>query len=200
MLNNIADITGNKPNIRVGGNTQDYAIYNSSLDVAIYGIIDPKRSPDYPTTVWIGPSYFESYLTWPGCKYSHGLNLALGANLSAKWQPQGWDTLEDTVPLLCKALRDDRLYSWEYGNEPDLYAISSQGPVRPPSWNVTEYVRQWHNGTNEIKKMVQKHCPSLGKPRFMGLSFVLPDILDVETTWKDGINKYHDIEYYSAHK
>merc|ERR1712070_292598 len=40
LLNNLGDLAGTKPYIRVGGNTQDYAIFNSSLDVASIGILN----------------------------------------------------------------------------------------------------------------------------------------------------------------
>lgn len=147
---------GTNPYIRVGGNTQDYALYNDSQSKALIGVVDPNRSPDYPTTITIGPAYFESYNTWPNFKFSHGLNVGLGGNSSA-----GRQTLVDTVPLVCKALADGKLYTWEYGNEPDLFGISAQGPVRPPSWDEPAYVRQWLNGTAEIRSQVAQHCTAM---------------------------------------
>ena len=75
--------SGTRPYIRVGGNTQDYALYNSSLKEAINGTYNLARSADYPTTIFIGPSYFESYHTWPNTKFSHGFNLGLGGNNTA---------------------------------------------------------------------------------------------------------------------
>lgn len=95
-------------------------------------------------------------------------------------------------------LRGGKLYTWEYGNEPDLYGVSSQGPVRPSNWNESTYVTQWLNGTREIKKLVEKYCPELGRPRFLGLSYAT-NIFDAERTWADGIDKHHDIETFSAH-
>jgi len=46
LLNNIGGPTGTKPYIRVGGNTQDYALYNASLQTATFGIVNPARSKD----------------------------------------------------------------------------------------------------------------------------------------------------------
>jgi len=63
LLNNLGNFTGTKPHIRVGGNTQDYALYNASLETAINGTFNLAKSADYPTTIFIGPSYFESYST-----------------------------------------------------------------------------------------------------------------------------------------
>ncbi|KAL6879248.1 glycoside hydrolase family 79 protein [Trichoderma novae-zelandiae] len=198
LINNLGALAGSKPYIRVGGNTQDYALYNASQKTSLVGIVDPSRSPDYPTTIHIGPSYFESYGTWPGVKFSHGFNLGLGGNRS-----EGWQTLSDTVPLACMALGHGNLYTWEYGNEPDLYSTSAQGPVRPSNWNESTYVWQWLNGTAEIKKQVLKHCPALalfGEPTFMAPSFAgTGNHLKAITTFQDGLDKNNNIEYFSTH-
>jgi hypothetical protein len=190
---------GTKPYIRVGGNTQDYALYNATLETATFGIINPKRSLDYPTTLYIGPSYFESYNTWPRTKFVHGFNLALGANSTA-----GWKTLIDTVPLACKALGDDKLLWWEYGNEPDLYSTSTQGPVRPSGWNESTYVSQWLNGTNAIKKTLLEACPdmvSLQKYGYYAPSFAgTSNRLNPVTAWHAGLDVDTDIKIYSIHK
>lgn len=195
----MGDFTGTKPYIRVGGNTQDYALYNVSLKEAINGTYNPARSVDYPTTIFIGPSYFDSYSTWPDTKFIHGFNLGLGGNNSA-----GWETLLETVPLACKALQGGKLLWWEYGNEPDLYSTSSQGPVRPPTWNESTYVKQWLNGTQAIKSQLEKYCPDMTSnatygyyaPSFAGTNNHLKPI----TTWADGLDVYEDIKLISSHK
>lgn len=194
LLNNLGQLTGTKPHIRVGGNTQDFALYNASLETAINGTFDLARSADYPTTIFIGSSYFESYNTWPDTKFSHGFNLGLGGNNSA-----GWETLLDTVPLACKALSNGKLLWWEYGNEPDLYSS-----VRPASWNEAEYVAQWLNGTRAIKSQLQKYCPDMVSndtygymaPSFAGTTNHLKPLL----TWQDGLDQDQDIKLISSHK
>ncbi|TVY28785.1 Beta-glucuronidase [Lachnellula hyalina] len=198
LLNNLGNFTGTKPYIRVGGNTQDYALYNASLPFSINSTIIPSRATDYPTIIFIGPSYFESYNTWPDTKFSHGFNLGLGGNNS-----EGWQTLLDTVPLACKALGGGKLLWWEYGNEPDLFSTSAQGPVRPPGWNESTYVSQWLNGTRAIKQELQKSCPELTSnesygylaPSFAGVSNHLKPV----TTWQDGLNVDRDIKLISSH-
>jgi hypothetical protein len=67
--------TGIKPLIHAGGSPQDFAVSNKSLNTAIGGIVDPAKSPDYRTTITVGPAYFESYLTWPDTKFIHEFNL-----------------------------------------------------------------------------------------------------------------------------
>jgi hypothetical protein len=200
LLTNLGNLQGTKPYIRVGGNTQDYALYDASLPIAMNGTINPAKSPDYPTTVRIGPSYFDSYSTWPGIKYSHGFNLALAATSA-----QGWDTLTQTVPLACKALSGGKLYAWEYGNEPDLYSTSAQGAVRPSNWNESTYVSQWLNGTRQIKSLLQKSCPDLvsdgGGYGYLAPSFAgTGNHLRAPAAWSAGLDKDGDIKLYSTHK
>ncbi|KAH6672192.1 glycoside hydrolase family 79 protein [Halenospora varia] len=198
LLNNLGSFTGTKPYIRVGGNTQDYALYNSSLQYALNGTVNVKRSPDYPTTIYIGPSYFESYSTWPDTKFIHGFNMGLGGNNSA-----GWETLLETVPLACKALGGGKLLWWEYGNEPDLFSTSAQGPVRPPSWDEATYVAQWLNGTHAIKAQLEKACPELTSnatygylaPSFAGTNNHLKPV----KTWQSGLDVDQDIKIISSH-
>lgn len=190
---------GTNPYIRVGGNTQDYALYDANQKEALIGIYNNSRSPDYPTTITIGKAYLESYRTWPGVKFSHGFNLGLGAT-----KPQGWNTIQETAPLVCEALSHDNLYTWEYGNEPDLFSTSSQGPVRPKDWNEATYVEQWQNGTNEIRKQIQKACPELaakGQPTFMAPSFAgVGSHLNGPKTFKAGLDNNDDIALFSTHK
>ena len=197
LLNNLGNLTGTKPYIRVGGNTQDYALYNASLKVATNGTFNLTRSADYPTTLFIGPSFFESYSTWPDTLFSHGFNL--GNN-----QSMGRETLLATVPLACKALEDGKLYHWELGNEPDLYSTSSQGAVRLPSWNESTYVDEWLNGTRAIKSVLANACPKMAlsnsygylAPSFAGTNNHLNPVV----TWHDNLDADKDIRLISSHK
>ncbi|KAK4546058.1 hypothetical protein LTR36_002195 [Oleoguttula mirabilis] len=196
LLNNLGSFAGTKPYIRVGGNTQDYAIFNSSLDVASVGIFNTNVSSDYPTTLTIGPAYFESYQTWPETKFTHGFNL--GRNSTAARQ-----ALIDSVPYACKALEGGKLLHWELGNEPDLYKTSSQGPVRPPTWNEQDYVDEWLRWTRAIRAAMEGPCPNLASnksykyyaPSFGGTSNSLDPII----TWEDGLDADKDIAVISSH-
>jgi hypothetical protein len=199
LLENLGRLTGTKPYIRVGGNTQDYALYNSSLPFALNGTFNPAKSADYPTTIYIGPSYFESYSTWNATKFSHGFNLGLGGN-----RLDGWQTLLDTVPLACKALGASKLYWWEYGNEPDLYSTSAQGPVRPSTWNEGTFVEQWLNGTRKIKELLHAHCPEMtsnGSYGYLAPSFAgTTNHLKAPATFRGGLSVDGDIRLFSSHK
>lgn len=172
--------------------TRDYALYDPSLTTATNGSKTPA-SQDYPTILSIGKSFFESYQTWPNVKYSHGFNL--GKNGTA-----GHDTLVATVPLACQALSGGKLAYWELGNEPDLFKTSAQGIVRPSSWNESDYVTEWLEGTRLIKSLVAENCPdepySYMAPSFAGTH----NSLDPVRTWHAGLDTDQDIALISSHK
>ncbi|TRX94180.1 hypothetical protein FHL15_004948 [Xylaria flabelliformis] len=197
LLNNLGYLTGTKPYIRVGGNTQDYAIYNPNLTIALKGTVNATRSPDYPTTIEIGPSYFDSYTTWPNVKFSHGFNM--GGN----HDDRQWATLIQTAAIACKTLGKDKLYWWEYGNEPDLFPTSAQGPVRPANWNESDYVAEWLVATRAIKGVITETCPDLlGNdtygylaPSFAGIG----NNLKAPRAWADGLNTDGTVRYFSTH-
>jgi len=196
LLINLGEIQGTNPIIRVGGNTEDYATFNASQEVALIGTFNFNRSRDYPTTISIGPSYFDSYSTWPNISFLHGFNLGKNGSI-------GYDTLVGTVPLVCKALSDGKLAYWQLGNEPDLYKTSSQGPVRPSWWNETYYVQEWLNKTELIKQLVQENCPEVieqGKFKFYAPSFAgAGNSLNMITTWQAGLGADGDISFIDSH-
>lgn len=197
LLTNLGGFLGSKPYLRVGGNTQDYALYNASLKTQINGTYDYTRTKDYPTTIFIGPSFFESYLTLPGVKFSHGFNLAKGIT------PDGWQTLLDTAPLACKALGTERFYGYEYGNEPNNFATSGKWSSRPKDWREKPYVHEWLNGTRAIRKEMRKHCPELSRKY---LEYMAPSYddrvnnLNATVVWNLGMDRCGNVNTYSVHK
>ncbi|KAF2474657.1 beta-glucuronidase [Lindgomyces ingoldianus] len=198
LLNNLGSFQGSKPNIRVGGNTQDYALYDANLKAATNGTIIPSISKDYPRILSIGPKFFESYQTWPGVKFIHGFNLAkndTAANASAT----------DEAAIACKflELHDNFLY-WEMGNEPDLFKTSAQGVMRPASWNEQQYTQQWNIRVQLVKDSLSKNCGADWvtaqnfkwlAPSFAGTS----NSLDAVKTWKAGLDQRNEIELFSSH-
>ncbi|KAF2169012.1 glycoside hydrolase family 79 protein [Zasmidium cellare ATCC 36951] len=197
LLNNIGRISGTKPHIRVGGNTQDYAVFNKSQTEAFIGIYDPAITEDYPTTITIGPAFFDSYHTWPGTKYVHGFNLGRNSTTAR----QG---LIDSAPYACRALENGRLLYWELGNEPDLFKTSGQRDVRPPTWNEQDYVDEWLKYSREIRTAMRTACPELATdaaykyyaPSFAGTG---TNSLDPIVAWQDGLDADKDIAIISSH-
>ncbi|KAI0397413.1 glycoside hydrolase family 79 protein [Xylariaceae sp. FL0594] len=197
LLDNLGYLTGTKPYIRVGGNTQDYAIYSPNLPVALRGTVNATRSPDYPTTVEIGPAFFESYLTWPKVKFTHGFNM--GGNHDSRQ----WATLVQTAAIACKTLGRERLNWWEYGNEPDLFTTSAQGPVRPSNYSEADYVTEWLAGTRAIRGVLAENCPDMLSnetygylaPSFAGVS----NHLRAPKAWSSGLDRDGTVRLFSTH-
>ncbi|KAI2479433.1 Glycoside hydrolase family 79 protein [Pyrenophora tritici-repentis] len=194
LMNNIGKLQGSMPIARVGGNTQDIAIFDESQKTSIIGVIRPNISADYPTIITIGPSFFESYQTMPnGTKFTHGFNM--GANSSAA-RSATWAS----VPYACKAIGSN-LDFWEYGNEPDLFHASG---YRRDNWTETDYVSEWINGTNTIEQAVRTACPDLFGSKFMAPSFAGIGVdsyftLGPVEAWKQGINKNGNVGIVSSH-
>ncbi|KAL9082694.1 MAG: hypothetical protein Q9159_006234 [Coniocarpon cinnabarinum] len=192
----LGNYTNTLPIIRNGGNTQDFTIFEPDQTEARIGIFNTSVSQDYPLDITIGPSYFESYNTWPDVQFVHGFDL--GRNGSA-----ARTALLESVEPACKALEGGKLFSWELGNEPDLFKTSSQGPKRPADWDEQDYVDEWLNGTRAIKTALQTACPDLATdenfmwmaPSFAGTS----NSLNIIRTFQDGIDADNDIKVISSH-
>ncbi|RAL12296.1 glycosyl hydrolase family 79 C-terminal domain-containing protein [Aspergillus homomorphus CBS 101889] len=195
LLDNLAELEGVKPFIRVGGITQDFALYDPNQKTATNGTYVPSISKDYPLILTIGPSFFESYATWPGARFIHGFDL--GRNTTANFA----STLS-TVPVVCRALADGKLAYWELGNEPDLYKTSAQGAVRPASWSERDYVDEWVNKTTALrKKMRESGCaPDLAEAKYIAPSFAgVSNSLNPVVTWESGLGRKRNIALNSEH-
>jgi hypothetical protein len=109
LLTNLEALQGHRPYIRVGGNTQDNALYDPGLNIAVNATFG---NPDiaYPTSLTYGVSFFEGYQALEGTHFSHGFNL--GANGTA-----GFENLMSTLPLACAALTNRSFAYFEMGNE-----------------------------------------------------------------------------------
>ncbi|RAH44126.1 glycosyl hydrolase family 79 C-terminal domain-containing protein [Aspergillus brunneoviolaceus CBS 621.78] len=196
LLDNLAELEGVKPFIRVGGITQDFALYDPTLPTATNGTYVPSISTDYPLLLTIGPSYFESYSTWPGARFIHGFNL--GRNTSAQFAQ-----LLETVPLVCEALAGGKLAYWELGNEPDLYKTSAQGAVRPPTWTERDYVNEWVNKTTAIQQKMRASCAGgeeCANAKYIAPSFAgVSNSLNPVVTWENGLDRKGNIALNSEH-
>jgi hypothetical protein len=169
-------------------------VFDESLNSAIVGIVDPAKSPDYPTTITIGPAYFESYLTWPDTQFVHGFNLGKNSTVARRG-------LLESLPFACKALGGGRLAYWELGNEPDLFKRSS---VRPADWNEQDYAIEWLTWTRRIRDAMQHSCPELAANR--SYQYYAPSFagtggngLDPVLAWESGLDADKDIALISSH-
>ena len=187
LLDNIGNISGTKPYIRVGGNTQDLAIYDPALPVATQS----TYTDGHPGDISIGPSFFEGYSSFPGSKFIHGFNLKNATN-----SVTGWESLIDEAAVACKAL-DGKLVWWEYGNEPDVY------PRPSSTWNTSTYVDDWHNGTAAIQQQLSNSCPDMSSGSqygFVGPSLLGTGGLPPVQLFRSGLNDNGEVKQYTMHQ
>lgn len=160
---------------------------------AFIGTIIPAISTDYPGRITIGPAFFESFQTWPGFKFTYGLNYANLAVLNST---------AASVPYICRALKSN-LLAFEFGNEPDLFVLFR---VRnATTWTDTSYVKEWTTALPTIRNAALTACPTpfaLYGPTFAGLargSLGNLTVLDPTTSWQAGLNAAHSIHYLATH-
>lgn len=193
LLNNIGNISGAKPYIRVGGNSADLAIYDSSLVPPTHAnwVATAGTPGEHPLNINIGPSFFEGYSSFPGSKFIHNLNLK-----NATSSASGWNSLLETIPVACQALSGKLLF-WEYGNEPDYY------PRSPSSWNDSSYVTDWGNGTTAIKDKLASACPDMASGDaygYVGPSLAQLDRLPPMGLFQNGLNDNGTMKQYTMHQ
>jgi len=157
LIANLKKVAGVGPLFRIGGNTQDNAIYDSSFSGAYIGRnSNPTLHPQLVDYIpfdndMYGPELFKALGTFPGsCQFIYGLNIAYAL-------PDYVSRITSTASAVIDALGDN-IYSFEIGNEPDLYDSTAPYRVAPawngPSWNGAEYVNEWVTRASAIQAQV----------------------------------------------
>lgn len=190
LLQNLADYAGAPPHIRIGGNTQDYMMYDPTYED--FGWRRNQRSTAQGViaadSMIIGPGYLAALDRFPKDTFiTYGLNLAY----------QGSD-YEDRIVKHAQAVVDSlnntKLYSFEIGNEPDLYM---ENGMRAAGWNGQTYTTQFMHRADLVYKKVLK--PAGLPPTFFEPSATASTI---GTTFEIGMLNGHGIldqmngEYY----
>jgi hypothetical protein len=152
LIANLKSLAGVGPCIRIGGNTQDNAQYEANFTEATIG-----RNPNptlQPTIVGYvpfdndiyGPELFKALGTFPaGTQFIYGLNLAYD-------NPDYLQRITTTASAVLSALNQN-LYSFEIGNEPDLY--DSTAPYRAgQTWDGSVYSSEWVTRASAIQSQV----------------------------------------------
>ena len=140
LLQNIEDILGAPPIIRIGGHTQDVAQYNSSNPTTLSNVFDPGNLEAVNVT------------------YNSNLFRVLNENAVSNQQfifglNFGQDNLAypfAEVEAAESLLRPSRLYAYELGNEPDFYSATQ----RPRLWNVDTYAQEQLDWISVLKTKV----------------------------------------------
>jgi len=200
LLNNIAQAQGARPVIRVGGESQDRALLAGYIDTPFNESFVPASEDDI---LPFGRPFFESYATFPGTRYIHGLNLARSNDGYRR-------NLRGAIIMACQVLRGGAAMSWELGNEPDMYGsvtgIDAQGKrqvLRVGTWNDAMYVREWMEVERDLRKELSYSCPemtSASQWRMVGPSFSgRSGGMDVWSAWEGGLKQEGVINEFSSH-
>jgi hypothetical protein len=149
LLQNLADYSGAPPHIRLGGNTQDYMVYQA--DQTKYAWTSNKQSQAQGAiaadSMVIGPNYFTALDRFPkDTPVTFGLNMA--------YMDDDW---EDHIVALAQGVLDGmknvKLYSFEVGNEPDLWM---QNDFRSAGWDGQTYTTQFLDRCEVVYNRVLK--------------------------------------------
>ncbi|KAF2750203.1 glycoside hydrolase family 79 protein [Sporormia fimetaria CBS 119925] len=149
LFQNLANYAGAPPHIRLGGNTQDYMLYDKNHDGWYWKWNENSKAQGAyaADSVIYGPRFFEALERLPArTPVTFGLNLAYSGN----------DYREQIVKA-AKAARDGmrkvRLYSFEIGNEVDLYL---QNEMRRPPWDGNVYKNHFLDRAQAVYDKVLK--------------------------------------------
>jgi len=203
LLDNIAVFSGSKPYIRVGGSSQDNALFVEDQEEAlILNFATPTA--DQPANLTFGPKFFDSYHTWPDASFVHGFNLKYNTSDDRA-------ALLAQVPYACASLRN-QLIGWELGNEADLYAVVFPGvnatrfpAARSSSWKESDYAGQWREWSEAIDMAVQEYCPDVAAADDYWYAPSFADspklsALDPVKAWQAGLGSDRDLKVFAGHQ
>ncbi|OCL14149.1 glycoside hydrolase family 79 protein [Glonium stellatum] len=202
LLQNLAGYAGAPPHIRLGGNTGDYMIYDSTFND--YSLENNPHSAGRgfiaSDSMIFGPSYFKALDRFPkNTPVTFGLNLAY----------QESDYINNIVKEAAAALNgmtNVKLVSFEIGNEPDLYLKNS---LRNGSWSGQVYTQEFLERAAAVYEQVLKPA-GIGATFFetpatastLGTTFEVNDLVqDGLTATTNGLNyvsawNQHDYFYF----
>lgn len=136
LFSNIAEYAGAPSHIRLGGNTQDYMIYDSTYQPYFVATNpNPTQQGAIPADLHtFGPNFFTAVDRFPsGTPVTFGLNLAYEAT---DWPQKIQNSARAAVTLIKNA----KLVSFEIGNEPDLF---SKNGFRSASYASPQFITDW---------------------------------------------------------
>lgn len=143
LLQNVEDILGAPPIIRIGGHTQDAARYNSSSPATLSNIFEPGNLEAVEVTFNSDLFRVLNENVVSHQQFIFGLNF--GQNHV--------DIPEEELTAAESLLQPSRLFAYELGNEPDFYSAAQ----RPRPWNVDIYAQQQLSWLSNLKTKIKHH-------------------------------------------
>lgn len=149
LLQHLTDYAGAPPHLRIGGNTGDYMVWNGSYDAFDVGVnpnsVSTAASPNDASM--FGPGYLEAIDRFPtDTPITFGLNLAYD-------ESDYLERISEAAAGVLDNLNNTKLYSFEIGNEPDLYTESWNGQ-RTGTWDGSVYTTEWLDRAGAIYRNV----------------------------------------------
>lgn len=149
LLQNLADYSGAPAHIRLGGNTQDYMVFNTSKEEMRWTANKNSQAQGAiaADSMIIGPGYFKALDRFPkDTPVTFGLNMA--------YMDDDWaDHIVALAQGAVDGMKNVKLYSLEVGNEPDLWL---QNAFRTAPWTGQTYTTQWLDRCEVVYERVLK--------------------------------------------
>ncbi|KAF1828565.1 glycoside hydrolase family 79 protein [Decorospora gaudefroyi] len=151
ILDLLAAKSGARPFIRVGGTSTDRVWFNASQEVNAINDFSASGSLTsnigIPDWVYIGPSFFEGFLNFPNTPWSWQINMG-----KTYGQAGGLENAMEVARRVMHAVQD-RLESFEIGNEPDIFWLVKH---RPRNYTMAEYISEWNQYADAASESVLK--------------------------------------------
>jgi hypothetical protein len=178
LLQNLADYSGAPPHIRLGGNTQDYMVWNESKTELRWERNTKSRAQGAiaADSIIIGPGYFTALDRFPkDTPVTFGLNMAY---MDADWPDHVVALAQGAVD----GIKNTKLYSFEVGNEPDLWL---QNSFRTAPWTGQTYTNQFLDRCEQVCERVLQPaglpCGFFESPATastIGTTFEIPQLIN----------------------
>ncbi|KAF4596450.1 Glycoside hydrolase family 79 protein [Pleurotus pulmonarius] len=165
-LDNLNQITGQPPHIRIGANSEDHTDFNPNVQFAQAIFPAASATVPYPeaTNITVGNSY---YLTArflpPGTHVTWGVNFGQNNITAAFLEARSISDAFNSPALKSAGIVLDFI---EIGNEPDLYRNNG---LRSSSYNSTQYTQEWIRFAENVS--VAAGISATSHTKFIGASF-----------------------------
>lgn len=139
LINTVSDRTGSPVNIRVGGTSGDFAVFDQDQRTAL--TLPAGAQPGgIPKGMRLGTAWFEGFSSFPGVQWTYMVKLA---NYTAK---------DNAVAGAKEAMKyiGTNLEALEIGNEIDFYPNVN----RPGSYNPVQYLQEWNEYRSALNTAV----------------------------------------------
>ncbi|KAI0368386.1 glycoside hydrolase family 79 protein [Pilatotrama ljubarskyi] len=179
-LLNLAALTGQPPNIRVGANSEDHTFWSPTVTIEDASFPPPNSITPYPeaTSITVGNAYYALSRFLPrGTRMTWGVNLGADNVTNAVNMAKAIVGAFRTGAVKASGVTLERI---EIGNEADLYKNNG---LRPSNWTVEQYVPDWISVAGPVAEAAGIHGRNgpvtLQGAAFAGQGFTPRQIFDL---------------------